>query len=189
MTTLDDLAGMSADQLDRAMREGGPVDEAALAERELDGLSLNLPRIVERLTWQKFKKVFHREPDGGLRGWNCKVVQSPLEAPWVLEQKGGAPVTYGHYRVRPSADYAMPRPYGAGLMLDYGLGGNGRLDPTSRLRDPIVSVNEGSSALLLGWTYVDLGLTRAPTPSYFALRVGVALSHVVSPPRAASAEP
>jgi hypothetical protein len=56
-----------------------------------------------------------------------------------------------------------------GLLLDYGLGGNGALDPTSLVRDPIVALTPGSADVLLGWTYLDLGFARVGTPSYFLL--------------------
>ena len=175
---LNDLVTMSASDLDQTMKDGHAIDREVLADREYDGVSLNLPKLIERATWLKFCKTFHREPDGSLRGWNCKVDQTPLTEPWRLTLKDGVPQTYGHYRVVSSAGYRMPRPYGAGLMLDYGLGDNGALDPTARTRDPIVAVNEGDSTLLLGWSYMDLGLARVPTPSFFALRRGVKLSHV-----------
>jgi len=175
---LSDLVAMDSKALDRAMRTGHPMDPSVLAEREYDGVSLNLPRAVERITWVKFCKVFHRE-DGAMRGWNCKVDQTPLEEPWRLTMKNGQPITYGHYGVVSCKGYRMPRPYGAGLMLDYGLGDNPRLDPTSRMRDPIVAVNEGDSTLLLGWSYVDMGISNVGTPSFFALRRGVELSHIV----------
>ncbi len=176
---LEDLVAMDSDALDRAMRGGHPIDQNTLADRQYDGVSLNLPKLVERVTWLKFCKVFHREPDGSIRGWNCKIDQTPLDEPWRLTLKDGAPITYGRYRVVPCDGYPLPRPYGAGLMLDYGLGGNPALDPTGRMRDPIVAVNEGDSALLLGWSYVDLGFANVSTPSFFALRRGAALSHVL----------
>lgn len=181
--TLDDLVALGAAGLDRVMKSGHPIEPDVLAGREYDGVSLNLPKVIVRLTWLKFAKVFHREADGSLRGWNCRVVQSPLDQPWELERKDGEPVTYGHYAVVPVGSYRMPRAYSAGLMLDYGLGGNPRTDPSARMRDPIVAVNEGDSTLLLGWSYIDVGLARVGTPSYFALRRGVELSHVVPPPR------
>ncbi len=182
--TLDDLEAMDADALDHAMRNGHPIDEDVLADREYDGVSLNLPAVIERLTWLKFCKVFHREPDGSLRGWNCEVEQTSLAEPWVLRRKNGEPISYGHYRVVPVDGYRMPRPYDGGLMLDYGIAGNRRADPSAAVRDPLVAVNPGDSTLLLGWTYVDAKIARVGTPSYFALRRGVALSHVVAPPRA-----
>ncbi|MGE0784287.1 MAG: hypothetical protein AB7S26_01265 [Sandaracinaceae bacterium] len=177
--SFDEVIAMSADELDRAMKDGHPIDEDVLRDREYDGVSLNLPGVVVKLTWLKFCKVFCRERDGSLRGWNCRVVQTPLSEPWELQLERGAPVTYGHYLVRPTAGYAMPRPYDAGLMLDYGLGKNPPLDPTRRVRDPIVAVNAGDSELLLGWSYVELGALRVGTPSYFVLRRGRPLSHRV----------
>lgn len=183
-TSLEDLCAMDARGLADVMRAGHAIDPDALADREYDGVSLNLPDWITRLTWVKFKKVFHRDASG-IRGWNCRAVQSPLDAPWELQKKDGEPITYGHYRVVSSAGYRMPRPYGAGLMLDYGLGGNPLLDATRFVRDPVVAVHAGSAELLLGWTYVDLGLARVGTPSFFALRRGVPLGHVVPPPRGA----
>lgn len=180
--TLQSVVAMNAEALDRAMRQGAPVDREALRDRIYDGVSLNLPSLVEKLTWVKFAKVFKSDGDG-LRGWNCKVEQTALDAPWVLRQRGGTPETYGHYRVVSTAGYTMPRPYGAGdCMLDYGLGGNPRLDPSARVRDPVVALDERSE-LLLGWSYVDLGVARTPTPSYFVLRRGAPLDHDAPPPR------
>ena len=179
LLTLDDLVSMDSAALDQTMRDGYPIDLDVLADREYDGVSLNLPKVVERATWLKFCKVFHPEADGSMRGWNCKVDQTPLDEPWRLTLEDGQPLTYGHYGVVSCDGYRLPRPYGAGLMLDYGLGKNPKLDPTSRMRDPLVAVNEGDSTLLLGWSYVDLGLTRMHTPSFFALRRGVELSHIV----------
>jgi hypothetical protein len=182
--SLDDLIAMDARELDAAMREGHPIEEGALEDREYEGVSLNLPRWLIALTWTKFKKTFHRDPrDGALRGWNCRAIQSPLDQPWEIRMRGGKPVTFGHYRVVSNRGYALPRAYGAGWMLDYGLGKNGLLDPSARVRDPIVAVNAGRAELLLGWTYVDLGIFRVPTPSFFALRRGCALSHVAYAPR------
>ena len=181
--TFEQLVAMDDDALDRVMRNGHPIDEDVLAGRVYDGVSLNLPKLVMKLSWEKFAKVFHREPDGSLRGWNCKIEQSPLAEPWVLKIQKGAPITYGHYAVRPCDAYRLPRPYDGGLMLDYGLGGNGRLDPTRNLRDPVVAVNEGDSTLLLGWSYVDIAGARVGTPSFFALRRGAELAHTATPPR------
>ena len=48
----------------------------------------------------------------------------------------------------------------------------------SRVRDPIVAVHAGSVAMLLGWSYVDLGFARMPTPSYFLLERERALTYV-----------
>jgi len=181
--TFEELVQMDDDGLDRVMRNGHPIDEEVLAGRLYEGVSLNLPKLVVKLSWEKFAKVFHREPDGSLRGWNCKIEQTPLSEPWVLQRKRGEPITYGFYAVRPCDAYRLPRPYDGGLMLDYGLGGNGRLDPTRNLRDPVVAVNEGDSTLLLGWSYVEIAGAQVGTPSFFALRRGAELEHTATAPR------
>jgi hypothetical protein len=43
-------------------------------------------------------------------------------------------------------------------------------------------VREGSAELLLGWSYVDLGVGQVGTPSYFVLTRGERLAHVAAPP-------
>jgi hypothetical protein len=159
-------------ELDALMRAGYPIDPAALADTEYDGVSLNLPRWLERLTWVKFQKVFHRDPaTGQLRGWNCKVRQGPLEEPWTKALRRGVPATYGHYRVVSAEGIRLPRPYGSGgVVLDYGA-----------LKDPLVSLVQGSVDLLLGWSFLDVRLAQLPTPSFFALRRAGPLSHLAPP--------
>ena len=63
-------------------------------------------------------------------------------------------------------------------MIDYGLGDNPRLDPIRRGRDPLVALEKGSVERLLGWTYLDLGVGRVGTPSYFLLEREGPLSYV-----------
>lgn len=172
------------------MCAGHRIDPLALRDREYRGISLGLPRWVERLTWKKFKKVFHYDPEReALRGWNVRMVQNGLEQPWeplLLAGRRDAenqPRTFGHFGVVSAAPYRLPRACGAGLMIDYGLGGNGWLDPVRWLRDPVVAVNPGSAELLLGWSYLDFGWVRVPTPSYFVLARDMPLSHRVLPAR------
>ncbi|MFT3770836.1 MAG: hypothetical protein QM820_35890 [Minicystis sp.] len=188
MITTRDLLGMSRRDLLRLLCEGHPIDAAALDDTEYRGVSLGLPEIVERLTWKTFQKVFHRDPaTGHLRGWNVRLVQKGLDAASVpVQRRDGSPLTFGHYRVVDPAGYRMPAPCNRGLMIDYGLGGNGRFDPTARLRDPIVAVNPGSVELLLGWSYVDLGITQLRTPSFFSLQRERPLTHRATPPGASA---
>ncbi len=178
----DDLLLLTGSELLNLLCGGHPIDAAELDDREYRGISLNLPGVVERLTWKKFRKTFHRDPrTGRLRGWNVRVQQSPLsDAAFEPMRKRGEPVTFGHYEVYDAEGYDMPAPASRGLMIDYGKGGNSRLDPTARLRDPIVSVN-GDVDLLLGWTFVDLGLTTVRTPSFFVLERDVELTHIALP--------
>ena len=78
--------------------------------------------------------------------------------------------------------YKTPRPCGNGLMLDYSNAGNHPYDPTSAVRDAIVSVNKDSADLLLGWMYLDLAIAQIPTPSFFTLeRIGP-LDHYIEHP-------
>lgn len=166
------------------LRRGHAIDEDALAGHEYRGVSLGLPRFVEKLTWTKFRKAFHRDAEGGpLRGWNVRLEQNGLDAPDRPKRRRGEPFCFGHFAVRPLAAYALGRYRGRrvavpeGLMLDYGRGGNG-LDPIRFLRDPIVAVRADDPTLLFGWSYLDLGIRRLPTPSFFTLERAGRITHV-----------
>jgi len=183
MTTLDDLLRMDRRELMHVMCSGFPIDPAGLDDTEYRGVSLGLPGVVEKLTWKKFKKTFHRDPATGvLRGWNVRIEQSPLDEPWVPQVRDGQPRTFGHYEVVVAKGIPMPKPCDQGLLIDYGRGHNPRLDPMARVRDPIVAVNPDSNELLLGWSYVDLGFTQVGTPSFFSLERDGALTHRAAPP-------
>jgi hypothetical protein len=172
--------------LRRLLRAGHPIEPSALDDTEYDGVSLGLPSVVERLTWKKFRKVFHRDPrTGALRGWNVRVEQNGLVQPWTPRWRGGAPLTFGHYRVTIGRGVPMPERCDQGLLLDYGRGGNRRGDPIGLLRDPLVALEPGDARLLLGWTYLALGPRQVGTPSYFLLTRAGPLSHRVEPPRRA----
>ena len=57
------------------------------------------------------------------------------------------------------------------------------MDPVRRLRDPLVALNPGDPSLLLGWTYLDLGLgLRLGTPSFFSLELDGPLTHSAAAP-------
>lgn len=155
------------------LAQGFPIDPAALDDSQYRGVSLGLPAFVERLTWKVFRKVFHRDPRGHLRGWNVRLEQRGLDGPSVPKRRRGAPVTFGHYRVVNAADASLrcPLPAGCdrGLLLDYGAGDNPRLDPTSLVRDPLVALRPDDPTLLLGWTFLEVGPRAIPTPSFFLL--------------------
>ena len=182
---LQDLLDLPIRELKRHMAHGFAIDPQALHNMEYRGTSLGLPRVVERLTWKTFQKVFLHDPQTGIvRGWNVRVQQRGLGADSVPLQKNGVPITFGHYQVVPARPSESPWPYERGLLIDYGLGKNGRFDPMGWVRDPLVSLHEGDAELLLGWSYVDLGIFRIPTPSFFALERERPLGHVAKPPRA-----
>lgn len=183
MTSRDDLLRMDRPALRAVLRAGHSIDLAALDDTAYRGISLGLPGWVDRLAWKTFQKVFHRDPAGGsLRGWNVRVAQRDLDAPSLPLERRGVPFTFGHFRVRDVAGYRVPGGCGAGLVLDYGLGGNAPWDPIRVLRDPVVAVAPGSADLLLGWSYVDLGAMRLGTPSFFVLEREGPLTHRAQPP-------
>ncbi|MCB9665326.1 MAG: hypothetical protein H6732_14540 [Alphaproteobacteria bacterium] len=168
----------------RRMADGHPVDLDVLADREYHGIALGNPRFVERLSWKTFKKVFLREADGSIRGWNAAVEQQGVDGAYDDRLRGGERVTYWHYALRPGHAYpASPFPFGA--MIDYGLGEAGALNPQRLVRDPLVSLEAGSSDLLLGYSYAAVGSFPLHLPTFFALVRGGPLTYVVPSPRAA----
>lgn len=175
------ILSLSRDAL-RGMLEGGhPIDPRALDDAEYRGVSLGLPSPIVKLTWLTFRKTFHRDPrTRALRGWNVRMQQAGLDGPRApMLDRTGKPKCFGFYQVRDGRDYAnMPVAAQHGLVIDYGLGDNPRLDPIRRGRDPLVALERGSVERLLGWTYLDLGVGRVGTPSYFLLEREGPLSYV-----------
>jgi hypothetical protein len=161
------LWAMSNEELARQLAAGFPLDEAALVG-SYRGVSLGLPRIVERLTWTTFRKSFHRGEDGRVRGHNVRLEQRGRTGPAIAQRRAGREITFGPFVVRaPDLDGG---PFGCttGVLLDYG-GANPAFSPLARLRDPLVAVNEGSTALLLGASYLAIGRRGVRTPSFFTL--------------------
>ncbi len=189
----DDLAARAAEVcaatrggLARLLARGAPVDPAALAGWTYRGTSLGLPGFVDRLAWKTFAKVFRRDPGAdGVRGWNVRVRQgTPPGALEPLRDRAGRPRTFGHYRVVPLPPAReLPLACPAGVLLDYGQGGNGRLDPVAALRDPLVALVPGDPRLLLGCSLVRLLGRTWRTPSYFLLERHAPLDHEAWPPR------
>ena len=178
--TLDELAALRPRDLRPLLASGHPIDPSTLDDTEYDGLSLGQPRWVERLTWSKFKKVFHRDPSGGLRGWNVTCEQDALDRPWTDRLRRGERITYGFYRVHGPQGYRLPPGHDRGLVIDYAQGGNRRLDPLRRVIDPLVALEPGGD-LLLGYSLVRAGVSL-PTPTWFALRRGAPLTYVAHGP-------
>lgn len=186
MASFNEILELPRHALRELLATGHPISPEALVDFEYRGTSLGLPAFVERLTWKTFQKVFCREPDTGLlRGWNVRVEQRGIGMPSQPRLRRGQPHTFGHFAVVP-LDPAMAHRCSAGLLLDYGQGGNGTLDPLRWVRDPIVALSRDSADLLLGWTYLQLGALRLSTPSYFVLERERPLTHRAPPPRGAS---
>jgi hypothetical protein len=156
-----DLIGRSRRELAALARTGAPFDPAALAGARYEGISLGLPRLVERLTWTKFAKAFHRDPASGrLRGWNIRVVQDALDQPWRDRTRDGVPVTFGHFAVERRGDE---------VVLDYGV-----------IRDPLVAL--AGTDVLLGRSLVAVAGVVVGTPSWFVLRRAGPVDHVPPAP-------
>lgn len=175
MITRAELLAASRREL-RALLEGGhPIDPAQLADTVYRGISLGLPAWVERLSWKKFAKAFHRDPQTKqLRGWNIRIEQDGLDRPWRERTRRGATWTFGHFAVVSDRGH---------LLLDYGGGSNHRIDPLQVVRDPLVALEAGSVEQLLGWSYLAIGPARVPTPSFFLLERDRPLLAPVAPPR------
>lgn len=179
MNTSDFLL-LSRAELRSMLERGFPIDPRALDDSEYRGVSLGLPAPLVKATWLTFRKTFHRDPrTGALRGWNVRMQQTGLDGPHEPQRDArGKPRCFGFYEVHDGRAYEMPIAARHGLVIDYDCGDNGRLDPIRRGRDPLVSLDEGRVERLLGWTYLDLGLTRVPTPSFFLLEREGPLSYV-----------
>ncbi len=177
--TAQSLLSLRPRELHALLTAGHPIEPEALDDFEYRGISLGLPAVIEALTWKTFKKVFHRDPSTQrLRGWNVRLRQEGLDGPWEPLRDGhGAPRTFGHFEVVRATPHDVPPGCERGLLIDYGRGRNGRIDPIRWLRDPLVALEAGSAELLLGWSYLDLGVGHLGTPSYFVLQRDIPLSH------------
>jgi hypothetical protein len=165
------------------LERGHAIDARQLDDSEYRGVSLGMPGVVDRLTWKVFRKAFHRDlVDGSLRGWNVRLEQTGVDGPSVPLLKRGAPVTFGHFEVTLTGNDA-PHGLKDRLLLDYSLGRNHPLDPTSVVRDVLVAFAPNEPDRLFGWMYLELGRARAATPSFFVLEREGPLSDVVRPPR------
>jgi hypothetical protein len=152
-----------------------PLTPADLAGVVWRGTSLGMPAWFERATWTTFAKAFVLDERGlgRVRGWNLRVHQDGLGAPVRVRERGGAPWTFGHFVVRPTA---------IGVELDFGSGGE--RGPMATLRDELVALGPD---LVLGRTDLALGPVRLPTPSYFVLERAGAVTQVAPAPGCCSA--
>jgi hypothetical protein len=172
---------LKADRADlrTLMDTGYSVDAAALENYTYYGISLGLPRWVERLSWQKFMKTFYRDPETHkLRGWNVRTMDDGMDSPWVAKEKNGHPIVFGHYDVLTSQEAPLPGGLAQGLLIDYSRGGQGGNGVLNALRDPLVCLKAGCHKQLLGRSYVAIGGRYIPTPSFFLLIRGTPLNEL-----------
>jgi hypothetical protein len=168
--TPDQLIDADKGTLRALLASGHPIDADALAGWQYRGTSLGMPAFVDRFAWKTFVKAFHRDPGAAqVRGWNVRIRQTGLLGPIEPLLRDGKPFVFGFFRVERLEGYVVPDGAGRGLILDYAKAGNPPSDPVNRARDPLVALEPGSADVLLGWTYLDLGIVRVPTPSFFLL--------------------
>lgn len=181
--TLADLLAMDRHQLHAIIERAYPLDLAALADTQYQGVDLSLPPFINKLLWKTFRKTFHRDPHTGvLRGWNYRMEQTGIDGPRVAKQRNGKNWTFAHYEVRSAVGLRFPRHWQGPNYLDYGVVGNPFGENLGYT--PLVAVNEGSMDLLLGWEVFKLGPLFIPLPDYWALRLEGPLEEVVPTPAA-----
>lgn len=175
----DDLLSLDRPALARVMEAGHAIDPDSLAGWEYKGIAVG-SALIEKIAWKTFRKTFHRDTVSGvLRGWNYRVEQDGVDGAYPIKQKGGKDFSWGFYRVVDGKGHKMPWKADHGLVIDYGFGENG-LSPQSLVKDPLLAVNAGSADLLIGVSYVDLGLFTLPTPTFFILSRDQPLRNVVA---------
>ena len=166
---------LSNEQRMAVFRRGYRVEPASLADQDYRGVSLGLPKWVERLTWTKFRKAF-RLKGGTVKGWNIRLRQNGLT------QSDEALSTFGHFNVQAVHQTWLPASKGHrgrrydGLLLNYSV----ERGPMRFVRDPLVSLQPNTTEWLLGWTFLDFGVVRVATPSFFVLQRVEALSQLSS---------
>ena len=146
---------LSQRELAAALAGGRGFDPRGIAGWVYRGTSLGLPGWIERLTWTKFAKAFHREVGGHVRGWNVRIEQDGLDRAWRPRMRHGRAITFGRFTVVEAA---------TGIVLDYHV----ERGPMQVLRDPLVALDDRADTLL-GRSFVQLGPASIPTPSYFLL--------------------
>jgi hypothetical protein len=171
--TLDQMLEMSGDELFAIVKRGTPLDLDAIADTTYTGIDLSMPELFHKLMWKTFRKTFHRDPASGvIRGWNVKVEQTGWEVPPVPKHdRRQKPITFGHYEVRSAAGKRFPGGWKGGHYLDYRVAGNRAGDfPARAGYCPLVSVNPGSSELLLGWEVFKIGPAFVPLRDFWVLK-------------------
>lgn len=156
----DRLIAMSNRELDEVMRIGLTPTSGDLAGSEFRGY--NTPFFTRILGIQKFIKGFFVDERGQLAGYNL-VVERPRSgpaSPWVPKKGRGRENGHGFYDVRAVHEGTRYDDFPNAVLLDYGSGRNGWLNPESRIRDFLVRVDPGNPDIFLGKAYLDLGLFR-----------------------------
>lgn len=149
--------------LEETLVRGNEIDPQSLVGWTFRGA--NTPAWARAVGIKKFIKGFYAK-EGVVWGYNMSVHQNRLAAPWTLPEPH-APKRYGYYQVTKVDPEARDNAYLHAVLLDYSRGKNPRLDPSSRLRDYLVAVDDRGD-LLLGKAYLAFSGRRVPV-SFFVL--------------------
>ena len=160
------LEAMSMRELEIVFQRGVTPNLDRLAGWEFRGT--NTPGWAKAAGIKKFIKGMYRDGQGDVYGYNCPVVQNGLDAPWIAKPDDAAPQRVGVYKVAPVDPTSRDNAYLHAVLLDYGTGGNPRLDPSAGLRDYLVQVDAKSDDIYLGKAYYAVGPLRVAT-SFFVL--------------------
>lgn len=159
-----DLTHSSADVLEDFLRRGQPPSMETLVGYEFRGA--NVGAVPRRLGLQKFIKGFFDGPDS-VEGYNIRVDQNGLDAPWAPKLDHEQPRRFGFYVVS-RADGPDSR-YPNALLLDYGASQrNPRTRIERALRDYLTVPDPNRSDVLLGKAYLAAGPARLPV-GYFVI--------------------
>ncbi|HQY60328.1 MAG: hypothetical protein IPF92_04340 [Myxococcales bacterium] len=164
----NEVWAMSADERLACLRGGAAVAPERLAGADYRGVSLGLPRLVERLTWKTFRKSFRRDAAGTVSGLNVRLEQTGLDgAPVPRRDARGEVVSFGPFAVVPLPAGGTPFGCESGVVFDYGAT-HPAWNPIALTRDVVVALDP-EHTLLFGALYVELGGLRLRTPSFFTL--------------------
>ncbi len=159
------LEQMTRGELEQVFVRGTQPDLAAIVGWEFRGI--NHPAWAKVVGIKKFIKGFFVE-EGRVMGYNCPVEQNVLDGRWHAQPEDAAPKRFGFYEVAPVDPTRRDNAYLHAVLLDYGRGGNAKLDPTAGLRDYLIQVDPANPDLFLGKAYYALGPARVPT-NFFIL--------------------
>ena len=157
------LATTSDDALERIFAASDGPDPEALARWEWRGF--NTPWWTRVLGIQKFIKAFDATSQGRVEGWNIRVTQRGMSAPWTQKPSPEDPRAFGFFDVRRVDASSRDNRYPRATLLDYGSSPRNRLtkidDLTMKvLRDYVVQPDARDPNVMLGKAYIALGPLR-----------------------------
>jgi hypothetical protein len=167
--------------LERMFQRGVMPDLDALVGWEFRGINrmpLNAINVAQLAGIKKFVKGFFRDGDR-VMGYNIPVARNVLDGRWHLKPSDSEPKRFGFYEVAPVDPTKRDNEYLHAVLLDYGKGGNGKLDPTAGLRDYLVQVDANNPDLYLGKAYYAIGPARVKANFFILERHRIGLTDYV----------